>query len=113
MLQQCVEHERADARRGIDADQVRGEDVGRPVRFRKELRIGSIHLQQVIDKVRRLAVAMFRPMGFHDLFEELPNPPSGALKPRHPFHKPGQAFCDVYGDYRSQKMDQIVDIWCW
>ena len=62
MLQEGVEHERADARGRIDADQIGSENVRKQVRFRKQLRIASIHLKKIIDEVRLPTGSPFRSM---------------------------------------------------
>ena len=78
MLQKGVQHERADAGGRIHADKVGGENVRWQIRFRQELRIGPVHLQQLIHKVWWTALPPLRPMRFHYVFVKLLHAPLGA-----------------------------------
>ena len=89
MLEESVEHERANAGGCVHAHQVGSQNVRKQVRIGEELGIRLARFQQLINKVQRLVRMSFPVMGLHDPLVKLRDPPLGPAVPGQALHRLG------------------------
>ena len=110
MLQDRVEHERADPRHGVEAGDERAEHPRPEVGLGQELGVGAVQLEQVVDEVGRGVAAPRGVVRRRDLLVQLLRPRPGPAKAA-PLQQAGRA---LPGDGRQQEVahedDEVVEV---
>ena len=112
MLQECIEHESANVRGSVDTDDERSEDVGEQIRFRHELWIVPVRLQQGVDEIRLLAVALLRPVSCQYFVGKRREPPFRAPEAGQALAESRPITSDMNGQERIQIHGEVIKMVC-